>query len=48
VLQIAVGEMANFTYILVDEGEAKVAIIDPSWNLTDIIKTLKKNSWKTD
>lgn len=48
VLQIAVGEMANFTYILVDEGEAKVAIIDPSWNLTDIIETLKKNSWKAD
>jgi hydroxyacylglutathione hydrolase len=48
VLQIAVGEMANFTYILVDEGAAKVAIIDPSWNLTDIIETLKKNSWKAD
>ena len=23
-------------------------IIDPSWNLTDIIETLKKNSWKAD
>jgi hydroxyacylglutathione hydrolase len=46
VSQFLVGQMANFTYILVDEETGKAAIIDPSWNLEKIFYPLKKNSWK--
>jgi hydroxyacylglutathione hydrolase len=46
VSQFLVGQMANFTYILVDEETGKAAIIDPSWNLEKIFYALKKNSWK--
>lgn len=46
VLQIAVGQMANFTYIIADERKAEAAIIDPSWDLDKIFDVLKKNNWK--
>ncbi|HYX56914.1 MAG TPA: MBL fold metallo-hydrolase [Nitrososphaeraceae archaeon] len=48
VMQLLVGQMANFTYILVDEATGKAAIIDPSWNLEKVFYTLKKNSWKLE
>ncbi len=46
VLQIAVGQMANFTYIVSDEENGEAAIIDPSWDLDKIFHTLKKNNWR--
>ena len=46
VLQIAVGQMANFTYIVADEENGEAAVIDPSWDLDKIFQTLKKNSWR--
>src|SRR5215212_4643523 len=46
VLQIAVGPMANFTYIVADEENGEAAVIDPSWDLDKIFQTLKKNSWR--
>jgi hydroxyacylglutathione hydrolase len=46
VLQIAVGQMANFTYIVSDEENGEAAIIDPSWDLEEIFLTLKKNNWR--
>jgi hydroxyacylglutathione hydrolase len=46
VMQIAVGQMANFTYILADEENGEAAVIDPSWDLGKIIQTLKKNNWR--
>ena len=46
VLQIAVGQMANFTYIVSDEENGEAAIIDPSWDLDKIFHTLKKNKWR--
>jgi hydroxyacylglutathione hydrolase len=46
VLQIAVGQMANFTYILADEENGEAAVIDPSWDLDKIVQTLKKNNWR--
>jgi hydroxyacylglutathione hydrolase len=46
VLQIAVGQMANFTYIVSDEESGEAAIIDPSWDLDKIFHTLKKNDWR--
>lgn len=46
VLQILVGQMANFTYIIADEETGDAAIIDPSWDLDDIFRALKKSDWK--
>jgi hydroxyacylglutathione hydrolase len=46
VLQIAVGQMANFTYIVADEENGEAAIVDPSWDLDKIIQTLKKKNWR--
>ena len=46
VLQIPVGQMANFTYIVADEETAEVAIIDPSWDLEKVFDALEKNRWK--
>lgn len=46
VLQIPVGQMANFTYIIVDESTEDAAIIDPSWDLDLVFSSLKKNGWK--
>lgn len=48
VMQLLVGQMANFTYVLVDEATGKAAVIDPSWNLEKVFYTLKKNSWKLE
>lgn len=45
VLQIPVGQMANFTYIIADEETDEAAIIDPSWDLEGIFDILKKNGW---
>ena len=45
-MQIPVGQMANFTYIMADENKGEAAIIDPSWNLEKIFDALKKNKWK--
>lgn len=45
VMQIAVGQMANFTYIIADEENGEAAVIDPSWDLDKIIQALKKNKW---
>lgn len=47
VLQIPVGQMANFTYIIADDGETdEAAVIDPSWDLDKVFDALKKNGWK--
>jgi glyoxylase-like metal-dependent hydrolase (beta-lactamase superfamily II) len=46
VLQIPVGQMANFTYIIADEESGDAAIIDPSWDLDEVFRALKKNGWR--
>lgn len=46
ILQIPVGQMANFTYIVADDDSGDAAIIDPSWDLDDVFHALKKNGWK--
>ncbi|AIC14421.1 MBL fold metallo-hydrolase [Nitrososphaera viennensis] len=46
VLQIPVGQMANFTYIIADDEETdEAAVIDPSWDLDKVFDALKKNGW---
>lgn len=46
ILQIPVGQMANFTYIIADEEIGDAAIIDPSWDLDNVFHALKKNGWR--
>lgn len=46
ILQIPVGQMANFTYIIADEESSDAAIIDPAWDLEEIFHALKKNGWR--
>ncbi len=46
ILQIPVGDMANFSYIIADEESREAAIIDPAWDLDEIFHALKKNDWK--
>jgi hydroxyacylglutathione hydrolase len=46
ILQIAVGQMANFTYIIADDESGEAAIIDPSWNLEKIFQILRSNGWR--
>lgn len=45
IIQIPVGTMANFTYIIADLETRKACIIDPSWNLEKLLEILKKNGW---
>ncbi|HXS60161.1 MAG TPA: MBL fold metallo-hydrolase [Candidatus Sulfopaludibacter sp.] len=41
--QFLVGEMDNFTYLIIDEKNKKAIIVDPSWNLDNIFEYLEKN-----
>ena len=43
VLQIPVGNMANFTYLIADPEAGKACIIDPSWDLEKSLEILRKN-----
>ncbi len=44
--QIEVGNMANFTYILEDPETSEAVLLDPSWNLDEIIKTIDRHHLK--
>ena len=44
IVQIPVGNMQNFSYIIYDEHEKVGAIIDPSWDLDKIFEFLEKNN----
>lgn len=42
--QFLVGEMDNFTYLIIDEKNKNSIMIDPSWNLDIIFNFLKKSN----
>lgn len=42
--QFLVGEMDNFTYLIIDEKNKNSIMVDPSWNLEVIFDYLKKNN----
>lgn len=46
IMQVPVGQMANFTYIISDDDDGEAVVIDPSWDLEKIFAILKKNGWK--
>ncbi|HKO40133.1 MAG TPA: MBL fold metallo-hydrolase [Nitrososphaeraceae archaeon] len=43
--QIPVGKMANFTYLIIDNEEKEIAIVDPSWDLEKIFAIINKNQY---
>lgn len=42
--RIPVGSMKNFCYVVSDEETSECIIIDPSWDLDDVMDVIKKNS----
>ncbi len=44
--QIQVGNMQNFTYIVEDEDTSEAIIVDPSWDLDEIMRVIQKNNLK--
>lgn len=44
--QIQVGNMQNFTYLVEDEDTSEAIIIDPSWDLDEIMRVIQKNNLK--
>jgi len=46
VYQFEVGDMQNFTYLLEDEDTGEAIVIDPSWDLPDVIQTIERNNMK--
>ena len=46
VYQFEVGDMKNFTYLLEDEDTGVAIVIDPSWDLPDLLQTIKRNNMK--
>ena len=38
--------MANFTYLIIDNEEKEIAIVDPSWDLEKIFEIINKNEYK--
>jgi hydroxyacylglutathione hydrolase len=48
VVQLEVGQMANFTYVIADDENKVAAIVDPSWDLDKIYETLDKNKWHVE
>ena len=47
-VQLEVGQMANFTYIIADDNKKVAVVVDPSWDLHKIYETLDKNKWHVE
>jgi glyoxylase-like metal-dependent hydrolase (beta-lactamase superfamily II) len=45
VVQLEVGPMANFSYIIADENKRVAAVVDPSWDLERTYGILEDNKW---
>lgn len=44
--QREVGDMQNFTYVLEDEETSEAIVVDPSWDLQDILQIIERNNLK--
>ena len=44
--QLEVGDMQNFTYVLEDEETSEAIVIDPSWDLQDVLQIIERNNLK--
>ncbi len=41
--RLGLGPMANFIYLLGDEREKKAAVVDPAWEVNEILKVLEED-----
>jgi len=48
IVQLQVGQMANFSYVVADDKEKKAGVIDPSWDLEKIFNILQDNQWQLE
>jgi hydroxyacylglutathione hydrolase len=46
VVQLEVGPMANFSYVIADDDNKVAAIVDPSWDLEKTYAILENNRWQ--
>lgn len=44
-IQLPLGPMANFVYILADTESKACAIVDPGWDASAILTAIKEHSW---
>lgn len=44
--QLALGPMQNFVYLIGDEESREAAVVDPSWNVPAILKTVKQDGYR--
>lgn len=43
-LQLLVGDMRNFTYIVADEKTGEAAVVDPSWEVERVLTEARRNN----
>ena len=46
VVQVEVGPMSNFSYVVADDDNKAAAIVDPSWDLEKIYSILESHKWQ--
>lgn len=44
--QLALGPMQNFVYLIGDPETKEAAVVDPSWNVPAILKTVKQDGYR--
>lgn len=45
ILQILVGPMANFAYVIGDTATARAAVVDPGWEAETLVKAASDQGW---
>ena len=48
VVQVEVGPMSNFSYIVADDDNKAAAVVDPSWDLEKIYAILESHKWQAE
>jgi hydroxyacylglutathione hydrolase len=46
VVQVEVGPMSNFSYVVADDDSKAAAVIDPSWDVEKIYAILEGHKWQ--
>ena len=46
VVQVEVGPMSNFSYVVADDDNKVAAVVDPSWDLEKIYAILESHRWQ--
>lgn len=46
VVQVEVGPMSNFSYVVADDDNKAAAVVDPSWDLEKIYAILESHKWQ--